>query len=160
MSQFNIRAVRPDDLDALMPLIAAHVAYEGDTWQEHGQRERLRDALFGAAPRLFCFMAFEGGRAVGYATANFEYSTWQAREYLHMDCLYLDEAVRGQGLGAALFERLEALARARGCELIQWQTPASNEIGQRFYAKLGASHKAKLRYYQSVDQQATQEVMA
>lgn len=148
--RFHIRPVQPDDLELLMPLIQAHMAYEGDTWQDHGQQQRLHGALFGPQPRLFGFAAFEDERAVGYATASLEYSTWQARDYLHMDCLYLYDDVRGQGLGKQLFEQLECLARAQGCVLIQWQTPASNLQGQRFYAKLGASSKPKLRYYQPV----------
>lgn len=151
----HVRAVGPGDLDLLMPLIQAHVAYEGDTWREHGQRDRLREALFAPKPRLFGFLVWQAERAVGYATASLEYSTWQARDYLHMDCLYLIEAVRGQGLGGQLFHRLEQLARKLGCDLIQWQTPVSNLLGQRFYGKLGAVSKPKLRYYHTVDTEVT-----
>ncbi len=49
---------------------------------------------------------------------------------------------RGQGIGSALMNRLEARARERNCGLIQLTTDRKREAAHRFYERLGyqASH--------------------
>ncbi|MDB5798517.1 MAG: N-acetyltransferase [Paucimonas sp.] len=147
----GVRPLTPGDMDALLRLIAEHCAYEGTTFTDHGQAARLEQALFGPQPRLFGALAVSRGQAAGFVTASTEYSTWNADTYLHMDCLYLQEQARGQGLGMQLLAFVHACARQQGCKLIQWQTPQDNALGQRFYRKTGASCKPKLRYFLPVE---------
>ncbi|MCY0934063.1 GNAT family N-acetyltransferase [Streptomyces sp. H34-S4] len=63
-----------------------------------------------------------------------------------MDCLYLTEEARGHGLGAALMDEVAALARGLGLGHVEWQTPDWNEGAIRFYDRLRATGKPKLRY--------------
>lgn len=142
-----IRAARPDDLDAIVRLCAAHAAYERAEYDPAGKRERLRALLFGPSPRLRALIAERGGKAVGYATWSEEASTWDAWLYAHMDCLYLDADARGSGAGRLLVARLAHDALAQGCRLVQWQTPAFNTRAMRFYDRLGATRKEKVRFY-------------
>jgi ribosomal protein S18 acetylase RimI-like enzyme len=50
--------------------------------------------------------------------------------------------VRGRGLGEAMMQNAIALARARGCNLLQLTTDLRRERAHRFYERLGfkASH--------------------
>lgn len=141
------RAVR-EDLARVAELAAEHAAYEKAAPPAPGLAERLEAALFGAgAPRLLCLVAeaSDGGLA-GYATCTVEFATWQGRDYLHMDCLYLREAQRGAGTGARLVDAVVAEAVALGLGEVQWNTPAWNEGAIRFYDRLGAAGKNKVRY--------------
>jgi GNAT superfamily N-acetyltransferase len=141
----GVRAVQRHDIDALVAMCGEHAAYERAPFDADGLSSRLEQALFAEPPRLLGWIA-EGGGAVGYLTATRDFSTWRAREFLHMDCLYVREGRRGAGIGLRLFEALRTHARSIGIDEIQWQTPHWNRDAARFYQRLGAVETAKLRY--------------
>ncbi|MFF5444098.1 GNAT family N-acetyltransferase [Streptomyces sp. NPDC012888] len=147
-----VRAARPEDLPRLVELIHEHVAYEKAAPRAAGLAERLGPQLFAPDARLWALIAEDAeGTAVGYAACSAEYSFWDARHYLHMDCLYLAEGARGQGLGQDLVRAVAELAREVGAEQVQWQTPDWNEGAIRFYDRLGATGLPKRRYSLPVD---------
>ncbi|MGW1723626.1 N-acetyltransferase family protein [Streptomyces sp. NPDC002306] len=105
------------------------------------------DGVDGTVPRLVCLVAeLPGGEVVGYATCSPVLSTWDGREYLHMDCLFLAPSSRGLGFGALLMDAVVAEGRRRGMSEVQWQTPAWNEGAIRFYDRLGGRAMEKVRY--------------
>ncbi|MEW2416372.1 GNAT family N-acetyltransferase [Streptomyces sp. NPDC046866] len=142
-----VRRARPEDLPRLVELIHEHVAYERAAPRPADLGERLGPQLFAEGARLWVLLA-EGpdGAVAGYAACSAEFAFWDARHYLHMDCLYLAEGARGHGLGAALMEGVAALARELGMEQVQWQTPDWNEGAIRFYDRIGAAGLPKRRY--------------
>lgn len=146
MSGARVRRAWGADARLLATLCAEHAAHERAPLEPVDKAEALRAALEGSPPRLFAWLAERDGAVVGYASASFEYSTWQAREFLHMDCLYLRADARGARIGRALFDALAAHARASGCTELQWQTPAWNDGAARFYRRIGAAEASKLRY--------------
>lgn len=140
-------ALRPAlarDAGLLARLCAAHAAYEQIPYCADGHADRLARGL--EAGRLNAWLGFLGGSAVGYASATLDYATLAARPFLHLDCLYLDSAARGQGLGCELLDAALRRAHALGCDQLQWQTPEWNEGAIRFYDRLGATRLAKQRY--------------
>jgi GNAT superfamily N-acetyltransferase len=145
-ASIRIEAVGPSDLAILVNLCAEHAHYERAAFDPAGKAELLVAALFSNPARLRAWIAWNGDQALGYASASREFSTWSARNYLHLDCLFLREAARGRGIGTALLRTAIGAASAEGlCEL-QWQTPDWNEPAIRFYRRLGADAKAKLRF--------------
>jgi L-amino acid N-acyltransferase YncA len=110
-----IRAATSTDVDAVVALCAEHAAYEGNSFVDHRPRaEALGRALCAEPPRLWCLVVDAAGAISGYATHALEFSTWQAAEYLHVDCLYLQPQVRGAGIGADIMRRLAAHAGLLG----------------------------------------------
>ncbi|MFF9015760.1 GNAT family N-acetyltransferase [Streptomyces sp. NPDC014870] len=151
----RVRHARREDLDRVAELAAEHAAYEKAAPPAPGLAARLEALLFDAPqrPRLRCLVAeLPDGRLVGYATCAPELSTWDGAEYLHMDCLYLSATERGLGLGPLFIAALREEARALGLTEIQWQTPTWNEGAIRFYDRLGATSKQKLRYSLAVEE--------
>lgn len=144
----TVRHARLGDLPRIAELAAEHAVYERAAPPVPDLAQRLEVLLFGdQAPRLRCLVAeLPNGEIVGYATCAPELSTWQGREYLHMDCLFLASGTRGSGLGGLLMDAVEAEARHLGLTEIQWQTPAWNEGATRFYDRRGAHAEEKLRY--------------
>lgn len=144
----RVRPARPADLPRIVELVAEHAAYEKGAPPAPGLDRRLDALLFGVPdPRLRCLVAeLPGGDVVGYATCAPEVSTWDGAEYLHMDCLFLRDGHRGLGLGRLLTDAVAAEARALGLTEVQWQTPAWNEGAIRFYGRIGADAKEKLRF--------------
>jgi GNAT superfamily N-acetyltransferase len=115
-----------------------------------GVVDRLRNALWSRPVRLHAWVATSDGGLTGYATATTEFSTWTAREYLHMDCLFVREAWRGAGVGVALLAAVVAHARKCRCTEIQWQTPVWNEDAARFYRRAGAREQPKRRFFLAI----------
>ncbi|MFF5974353.1 GNAT family N-acetyltransferase [Streptomyces sp. NPDC012769] len=148
-----VRHARPEDLDRVAELAAEHAAYEKAAPPPADLAARLHRLLFEpTTPRLRCLVAeLPDTTLAGYATCAPELSTWDAAEYLHMDCLYLTESARGHGLGPLLMSAVRTEARALGLTHIQWQTPTWNEGAIRFYDRLGATSKQKRRYTLPVD---------
>src|SRR5690348_9114331 len=149
--KYLIRAALLDDIEALIELCAEHAAYEGAIYASQGKSERLSSALFSAPPCLYAWVVEENGKLVGYATASQEFSTWDAAPFLHMDCLYLREEIRGLGLGRLLVIEIASLALNLGCVNVQWQTPVWNKRAISFYQRLGAEGKHKVRFFLARD---------
>jgi GNAT superfamily N-acetyltransferase len=142
-----VRPVRAEELAAVAVLAAEHAAYERAAAPAGDLAERWHGLLFGPAPaRLRLLVAEVAGELVGYASCAPELSTWEGREYLHLDCLFVRAGVRGGGVGVRLVEAVVAEARALGYGEVQWQTPEWNEGAVRFYRRLGAVAKPKLRF--------------
>ncbi|ROQ95153.1 L-amino acid N-acyltransferase YncA [Streptomyces sp. 2132.2] len=142
-----VRPARPEDLPRLVELVHEHIAYEKSAPRPPGLADRLGPQLFADGARLWVLLAeAPDGSVAGYAACSAEFAFWDARHYLHMDCLYLAEEARGHGLGAALMAGVADLARTLGLDQVQWQTPDWNEGAIRFYDRLGAAGAPKRRY--------------
>ncbi len=146
-----IRRVELKDLPALVGLCKEHAAYERSEFYENGQVERLSDAFFGPQPRLHGWVVESENQLIGFMTVTVDFATWTADYFLHMDCLYLKEECRRQGLGRQLIDELKKFGKGRNIHLIQWQTPTHNVDGIRFYQKMGAYSKDKKRYFLEVE---------
>jgi GNAT superfamily N-acetyltransferase len=134
------------DVTQLLALCVEHAGYER-VGIAAPNRERLCEALFAASPRLYAWVAVDRqDQPLGYATATIDFSTWSARSFMHMDCLYVRERLRGLGLGRQLMEAVLHHAATLDIAEIQWQTPAWNVDAQRFYERVGASGETKVRY--------------
>ena len=141
-----LRPARPADLPALVGLCADHAAHERAPYDPAGKAERLGRLLFGPQPQLRAVVAEQDGALVGYATWSAEVSTWDAARYGHLDCLYFVPEARGRGAGRRLAAHVARAAHAAGCDHLQWQTPTFNAGAIRFYGRLGATRKDKVRF--------------
>lgn len=139
-----IRPVGPGELSGLLGLMAEHAAFERG--EAPAQAQPLSRVLFELPARLFVWVASDGADLLGYAAASREFSAWQGREHLHMDCLFVSAAARNRGLGAQLAQAVIAFAAAEGLAEVQWQTPAWNHDAVRFYERLGAVGIDKIRF--------------
>jgi len=147
MNAYEIRAIRENEMDALMMLIKAHTDYEEAYYIECDKKERLRSAIFERPCKLSCWVVEFEGKISGFCSFTIDYSTWDAGHYLHMDCLYLNEDVRRLGIGAAIIEMLKQVAVENNYCCIQWQTPVFNTRAIAFYYKNGATSKEKIRFF-------------
>lgn len=83
----------------------------------------------------------ENDRLLGYAFCKFvEYrddNIMQDRRTLHLDDLCVDETLRGQHIGRALFEAVRDYARAHGCRDLTLNVWTGNDAARRFYESCG-----------------------
>ncbi|MEH0474497.1 GNAT family N-acetyltransferase [Streptomyces sp. B21-097] len=153
MSAARVRHAERSDLPRVAELAAQHARFERAEPPVPDLAERLAVLLFDVpTPLLGCLVAeLPEGEVVGYATCSPALSTWEGREYLHMDCLFLAPDHRGHGLGALLMDAVADRARGLGLSEVQWQTPVWNEGAIRFYARRGALGADKRRFSMRVD---------
>jgi GNAT superfamily N-acetyltransferase len=144
--EYLIRCYQDGDSDSLIRLCQEHAAYERDHYDLANKKELIERAILGPSPSLHCWVVEVRNQVVGYMTYTFDFSTWHARKYLHMDCLYLEEPYRGYGIGQEILQRLEKVARQNDCFAIQWQTPLFNERAIKFYQRTAAIGNDKKRY--------------
>lgn len=147
----TIRLAQPGDIDEIILLCKAHAAYEKTEYRLTNQKESLLNDLFLETPKLYCIVVVYDHVIIGYATYMKQYSTWNAEEYIYMDCIFLKEYARGLGLGGKIIYRIQEEGKKMGCTLIQWQTPNFNTRAIKFYKRIGAVPKLKERFFMNVD---------
>jgi GNAT superfamily N-acetyltransferase len=88
----------------------------------------------------------EAGRAVGFATIYWSWSTLQAGRLATMNDLFVAPEARGSGAAEALIEACRAEARARDAVRLAWQTATTNERAQHVYERVGAERAEWIDY--------------
>lgn len=145
--EYAIRKIDKRELTRLVEMCQNHAIYETTAYNPVGKQKALAKLLFNEYPKLFCYIVEAHENLIGYFSYTFDTSTWDARNYLHLDCLYLEPEYRGQKIGDKIFEKLIEIAKANNCVNIQWQTPAFNEKAISFYKRIGATGKEKIRFF-------------
>tara|TARA_Y100000589_G_scaffold323270_1_gene357534 strand:- start:84 stop:626 length:543 start_codon:yes stop_codon:yes gene_type:complete len=102
-----------------------------------GHAEAL-DHLLQTHPTVFLLLARdEQGRAVGYALCQKTISSFEGAPSVNLHDIYLEESLRGQGVGRRMIARVEEMARAMGCRKITLEVDRENTGAQRLYRALG-----------------------
>ena len=139
---YTIREAVPADAPDLAHLINRLAEYEKLAHESRPDPRLLADQLSqDASPRIEALVAREEGtdKCIGFALFFHNYSTFLTNFGLFLEDLFVEPEYRGQGVGFALFRRLAAIARDRGCQRLDWNVLDWNESAITFYEKLGAS---------------------
>lgn len=144
--EYSIRNCEIPDLSKLVILCQKHAEYEKAEFSPIGKEEKLKEALFADHPKLYCLVVATKETIIGYVSYTFDFSTWNAASFLYMDCLFLEEEARSFGIGEVLIEKLKQIGKENNCVNLQWQTPQFNERAIKFYHRIGAKGKDKVRF--------------
>lgn len=143
----TVRKAVASDEPAILALVDALADYERLPRPTTEARGRLITDLFGARPRIECFLAFMDGYPVGYAIILETYSSFLALPTLYLEDLFILEEYRNRGVGKALFATAMEEARRRGCGRMEWTVLDWNQLAIGFYQKLGAEHMKEWNLY-------------
>ncbi|MEU3184900.1 GNAT family N-acetyltransferase [Streptomyces sp. NPDC006923] len=143
MSDLEIRPAAPDDLPAIVAMLAddplgAQRESPDDLTPYSAAYERLaRD------PNQHVMVAVRGDRVVG--TLQLTIISGLSRRGATrsvIEAVRIHADVRGSGLGTLLVEWAVGESRRQGCQLVQLTSDASRTDAHRFYERLGftASH--------------------
>lgn len=133
----TIRRAAPADAEAIVALIEALTAFVQDPPTGLTPEDIRRDG-FGPEAWFDCFLAEQDGRAVGYALCYFGFSTDHGGRGLHLADLYVDPALRGDGLGRALMATVARHGLERGARWLVWDVWVKNHSAEAFYKAIGA----------------------
>lgn len=143
----SIRRVAATDLPELVALMEAYCAFY-ETAPGREALATLSQALLAAPDTegLQLLARDDQGRAVGFATMYWSWDTTEAIRTAIMHDLYVDERVRGGGVGRVLIEACATEAAARGKRRLDWQTATDNARAQRLYDSTAARSATWLLY--------------
>ena len=144
--EYKIRNAKPEDITEIIELCSEHALFGKCEFEREGKAEKLTTFLFSEKPAIYCLIAENNQEILGYATYSYEFSTWNADFYTHMDCLYLRPQARNYGIGKKLVDEIVRITKLNGYQEIQWQTPEFNKKAIKFYQRIGATYKEKYRF--------------
>jgi GNAT superfamily N-acetyltransferase len=142
-----VRRAVASDGQAILALVDGLADYEKLDRPTPDARERLLRDLFGAKPRLECWLVFLDGYPVGYAFVFETYSSFQAKPVFYLEDLFVLEEYRGRKAGYALFQHLIEEAKRRGCGRMEWTVLEWNQLAMDFYERIGGTWKKDWRLY-------------
>ena len=145
-AEVEIAPIAAEEFEELLPLIAAYQRfYEAEEIDDERNRAFFRRFLAPSEDGLL-LGARSDGRLVGYACLYWHFSSLEACESVLMNDLYVEESVRGKGVGRALIEATAEVARERGVPFVEWSTAPDNHTAQHLYDSTGAERSEWFTY--------------
>jgi GNAT superfamily N-acetyltransferase len=117
-----------------MELIRELAEYEKAPGEVTVSLSHFEESGFGEHPVWWAFVAEIDRSVVAFALYYIRYSTWKGQR-MYLEDILVTRAMRRQGLGSLLFERLIDEAREKKLNGIVWQALEWNEPAFRFYRK-------------------------
>lgn len=82
---------------------------------------------------IYGFGAWQDDTLVGITHVVLHPNTWNSTECCYLEDLYVNESVRGQGIGRALIEQVYDFANKKDCNRIYWTTQEGNIAARKLY---------------------------
>lgn len=134
----TIRQAGPGDTGLVFNFIKKLAEYEKLAHEVVATEAGIQEALFGAAPRCACDLAFWGEEPAGFALWFYNFSTFRGKAGIYLEDLFVEPHLRGHGIGKALLRHLARRCIAEGLPRLQWWVLDWNEPSIAFYKSLGA----------------------
>jgi GNAT superfamily N-acetyltransferase len=132
MELVEVRPIETGEVEELLPLIAGYQTFYSA--EPDPERNRLFFSRFvHPSPEGLLLGAWVEGRLVGFATLYWFFSSTRAAESVLMNDLYVQDDVRGMGVGRALIGIALDHAWQRGATHLEWFTAPDNQRAQRLY---------------------------
>ena len=138
--------MRPQDLADLVPLMVAYCDFYERSPGAAALRELAETLLADPDGEGVQLLAREGGRAVGFATIYWCWSTSAASRIGVMNDLYVTPDARGRGIADALIAACLEATRARGGARLEWTTQPQNLRARAVYDRVGGHCETWLEY--------------
>jgi ribosomal protein S18 acetylase RimI-like enzyme len=138
-----LHLAKPEDLDRLVPLVAAFHAEEGISQDETTRRKALLPLLEGS-PLGAIYIIGPTRAPVGYLGLPFGWSGEFGGMDAFVDEWFIRAAVRGRGMGSETLLTLSKLLGQAGVRALHLEVDRENESAKRLYTRTG--FKARDRY--------------
>lgn len=119
--QLALRCARAEDVPALLPMMVAFNGFEGIDWNPQDGEAPLRKLIADDSLGYVALFGTQDAPGCGYAVITFGYDLEFGGRDSFLTELYLDPALRGQGLGRRAIELILDETRARGASALHLQ---------------------------------------
>jgi len=134
----HVRWAADQDCDAMHALVKELALYERAPQEVTTTPEIFLQDGFVDEPAFNALVAEVNGEVIGMALFHTAYSTWKGK-YIYLDDLIVREALRGNGVGKMLFEKLIEHCKEIDVNQLRWHVLDWNETAIKFYKKYNAS---------------------
>ena len=128
-----IRPLRQADEREWRTLWAGYLTFYRQRLGEETTQATWRALIDPGRPEMIGRVAALGERVVGMLNAVIHPNTWSIAPVCYLEDLYVEEGLRGRGIGRSLIEALAEEGRRAGCRRIYWRTADDNFTAQRLY---------------------------
>lgn len=132
-----IRRANRSDCSRILELIKDLALYEKAPGEVTVELLHFEESGFGDNPVWWGFVAEIDGWVCGFALYYIRYSTWKGQR-LYLEDFYVEPQMRGQGIGALLFEQLIQEGKEKKLHGMVWQALEWNKPALNFYKKYNA----------------------
>ena len=145
---YRIRPAGAADTATILGFIRHLAEYEKAAHEVEATEKTVAASLFGTGSVTHAIICeAPDGRPAGFAVWFHNYSTWQARNGLYLEDLYVAPEHRGAGVGKLILRHLARTAVEQGCGRFEWSVLDWNEPAIRAYEAIGAEPQPEwLRY--------------
>ena len=121
-----------------LKLTAAYMSDEMgdvDAWSEEQKANVVREMK--DHPCALVLFAKTEGKIIGICTCFYAYSTFLAKPLLNIHDIYVDEFMRGHGVGKKLVQSVEEIAREKNCGKVTLEVRKDNLNARDLYKSQG-----------------------
>jgi GNAT superfamily N-acetyltransferase len=141
----DVRPAHTDEIEEMLPLIRAYCEFYETEPDDEGLRSMF-ETLINEPSEGAVFIARDGGKAVGFATLDWKWSSLKAARIGYLEDLFVDPEARGRGIADALIEVCAARCRELGMPAMEWLTAPDNHRAQKVYDRTGAESGTYMEY--------------
>jgi len=143
----TIRPAQRTDAAQILAYITELADYERARHEVVATLADIEHSLFDEGSTVRSLICERDGQAVGFAVYFYSYSTWQGRNGIYLEDLYITPEHRGGGAGREVLRHIAREAVANGCGRFEWSVLDWNEPAIGFYQSLGAQAQSEwVRY--------------
>lgn len=148
---FEIREIQRTDLDEVYQMLLDLIKHDNLEDKFKISKKLLVDYLFDKNPDWFCLVAqdltdnnLKGFLIYTISTINRSFHKTAA---LYIDHLYLKPEYRNHNVGGKMIDTLKYKAKNQKIERLEVWCMSYNQIGNRFYQKMGAEKIDRINMY-------------
>ena len=138
MSKTTIREATIEDAELLLHFVYELAREEKAEHEVETSKRQLVNTLFGKDATAHAVICESEGIPIGHAVYFFNYSTWQGKNGLYIEDLYILAEYRNLGAGKQIIKYLSGLALEKDCGRVEWSVLDWNTPAIGFYDSLGA----------------------
>lgn len=148
MSHIEIRPAVITDAALILQFIKDLARYEKAEDQVSANLQDIESSIFGPQSKVKSIICSMGQKPVGFAVYFYNYSTWQGKNGLYLEDLYISPEYRQFGAGKRMLKYLAKKAVQEDCGRFEWNVLDWNEPAIKFYESIGAKAKSEWIGYQ------------
>jgi GNAT superfamily N-acetyltransferase len=141
----EIRPARPEEAEEMLPLMRAYCEFYESDPEDAGLMELMR-TLISDPSQGAMFIARCEGRAVGFATLDWKWSSLNGARVGYLEDLFVDPGMRGKGIADALIGICADRCRELGMPVMEWLTQPHNHRAQSVYDRIGGKPETLVEY--------------
>lgn len=138
LSFITIRKATIEDAHVILNFVHELAREEKAEHEVEAGTEQIVKTLFGKKATAHAIICESDGVPIGHAVYFFNYSTWQGKNGLYIEDLYILSAYRNLGAGKQIIQYLSCLAVENDCGRVEWSVLDWNAPAIGFYTALGA----------------------